>query len=121
MVDKLTFIGGGDGLNAPIRLRVPRDKAAPSEHLPEAPPPPHRRIAGPALLALWLLVGTVAALLRAAFPAWDYKITSPHDMFFAADSAREGSAGWEMVTARRATDEGSSARYEIIWKRRRLW
>lgn len=65
MVDKLTFIGGGDGLNAPIRLRVPRDPG-PTE--PPAIQPDRQPAAPPSSGVLWLLLLAVVGF--GSYFAW---------------------------------------------------
>lgn len=119
-----SFVGGGDGLNAP--RRVPSKRSDLPRVVPVPEQPVRRRHAAQALvLPLWLLLVAVLLLLLAFLrevgqrPAWDYKITSPHDVLFEIETRAEGADGWEMVSARRAGSESERMRYEIIWKRRR--
>lgn len=65
MVDKLTFIGGGDGLNAPIRLRVPREPEAVAQ---PAVAPERQPAAPPSSAVLWLLLLAVVGF--GSYFAW---------------------------------------------------
>ena len=50
---------------------------------------------------------------------WEYDIQAPKDASIVRDLNKLGQQGWEVVSARRATDAGSSAAsYEVILKRR---
>jgi hypothetical protein len=52
-------------------------------------------------------------------PQWEYKIVSPEDYAFVIEMNDLGQEGWEVVSARRATNgEYSSPSYECILKRR---
>jgi hypothetical protein len=71
----------------------------------------------------WLAALGVAVLLLAVFdrPGWDHKVISHSDRQLDAELVKLGADGWEVVSARRATDGGSAA-YELILKRqRRFW
>ena len=78
------------------------------------------------LLALLLLVGLAVAGSSCggatAVPKWEYVIASPPDEDLQAKLQALGAAGWEIVSARRATSSDSgggrpSASYEMILKR----
>jgi hypothetical protein len=82
----------------------------------------------PQLTILILLLGVIAALqawetVTATFaPAtrWEYTIDAPADEDLAAGLQKIGAAGWELVSARRATGEAGGktrASYEMIFKR----
>jgi len=71
------------------------------------------------MLAL-IAVGALTGCSTAAVPRWEYTIASPADEELAQRLKAMGAAGWEIVSARRATSsEGghTSASYEMIFKR----
>jgi len=48
---------------------------------------------------------------------WEYKLESPSDYSFTKTMNIYGEEGWELVSARRASDSSSSMSYECIFKR----
>jgi type IV secretory pathway VirB2 component (pilin) len=48
---------------------------------------------------------------------WEYKLESPSDYSFTKTMNNYGEEGWELVSARRASDSSSSMSYECIFKR----
>ncbi len=49
---------------------------------------------------------------------WEYMVTALPDPSFEKDSKTLGDAGWEIVTARRASNANDEFSYEVIAKRR---
>ncbi|WP_043582595.1 DUF4177 domain-containing protein [Geminisphaera colitermitum] len=74
------------------------------------------------LLIILLLIGIGALFFPMLKPAekWEYRIESPSDYRFSAAMNEYGKEGWELVSARRASSEGSLS-YECIFKRRKGW
>ena len=68
-----------------------------------------------------LLSGIFAVQLFGLVPRqrWEYLIVSPSDTSFETTMDKYGEAGWELVSARRATDSAGSSCYEVILKRPR--
>jgi hypothetical protein len=64
----------------------------------------------------WQLLGLRLSVERG--PRFEYRIESPSDGSFDSDMNRFGRDGWEVVSARRATDALKIASYEVILKRR---
>jgi hypothetical protein len=50
-------------------------------------------------------------------PRWQYRIEDVPDDQFTSELDRYGSAGWELVFARRAVDGKDKPAYEVIFKR----
>ena len=51
-------------------------------------------------------------------PAFEYTIVAPYDSLLETEMNQLGKAGWEVLSARRATSAGGySAKYELILKR----
>lgn len=48
---------------------------------------------------------------------WEYMLESPSDYSFTKTMNNYGEQGWELVSARRASDSSSSMSYECIFKR----
>jgi ribosomal protein L37AE/L43A/nitrate reductase NapE component len=74
------------------------------------------------IIALLVLAFIVFPLLRsfigAVFPQrWEYEVVAVSDYTFTEDMNKLGSQGWEVVSARRAAGEFTSAKYEMILKR----
>lgn len=71
-----------------------------------------------ATLCLAAIVG-LSALQEFQHPAeaWSYVVLAPKDDNLISELNKAGAAGWEVVSARRATS-GESATYEMIMKRR---
>jgi hypothetical protein len=66
-------------------------------------------------------VNEVGPLTLGAHPRWEYMIASPSDAAFSTEMSKLGDDGWEMVSARRASDGGEYTKkfsYEVILKRR---
>ena len=64
------------------------------------------------------------AQLRAATrawsqPRWEYEVFSIDDGEWGTKAQDLGASGWEIVTARRASDSDGTVAYECIAKRRR--
>lgn len=58
------------------------------------------------------------SFIGAVFPQrWEYEVVAVSDFTFAEDMNKLGSQGWEVVSARRAVGEFTSAKYEMILKR----
>ncbi len=72
-----------------------------------------------------LLLGTLGVQVVSVFQrrnAWEYMITSPSDIDFQRSLDNHGKNGWELVTARRASNSNSLTikfSYECIFKRRK--
>jgi hypothetical protein len=75
-----------------------------------------------------VLIGLVAAVLIVSLfgvisswgTRWEYRIEAPADRLFESEVNRLGAEGWELVSARRvASEDGSGAKYELIFKRPR--
>lgn len=68
----------------------------------------------------FLIFPVVRALFGAVFPQrWEYGVVAVSDYTFTDDMNKLGDQGWEVVSARRAVGEFSSAKYELILKRPR--
>jgi hypothetical protein len=50
--------------------------------------------------------------------SYEFKVLSPRDAEFENNMYMQGLLGWDIVSARRASD-GGDARYELILRRRR--
>ena len=74
------------------------------------------------LLVLILLVSLGQTLLNRALPEqWQYAIAAPNDEELEAVINKLGANGWELVSARRASDGSPSSpkmSYEMIFKKR---
>lgn len=70
------------------------------------------------LLAALLAVQVVDTLGAGPAPTWEYSVVGVPDLEFEAMTAALGSAGWELVFARRASNEAGDMLYECIFKRR---
>lgn len=76
-----------------------------------------------------VLIGIIGVALLAANlfislkqTSWEYTVTAPSDQALDKELEHLGSAGWEIVFARRATSSvGESARYEMVLKRRKAF
>lgn len=78
---------------------------------------------------LWTIASLCAAILLAlivrgastpAVEKWEYSVQSPKDATFDSDMNALGMQGWELVSARRASDRGNNVfGYEVILKRRK--
>lgn len=76
----------------------------------------------------WLIALAVVGLVLVAAPVlfgsqekWEYKVEAPSDYGLTEKLNRLGAQGWEVVSARRASDGSSYSptfSYEIIFKRR---
>jgi hypothetical protein len=83
---------------------------------------------GSAFIANVLTLGAVGAVTywvilpqinKQPLPSWEYKIVAPDDLTIKEQLNIYGIEGWEIVSARRATNsETSTASYEIILKRK---
>jgi hypothetical protein len=80
------------------------------------------------------LVGVIVILTCVGLPfppfvptRWEYVIVTVEDPIFMPKVNQLGNQGWELVSARRAVDGGgiagigASAKYEMIFKRKRSW
>ena len=76
-----------------------------------------------ALLAMLIFLGILIYIKQMSVcSAWQYRLESPSDEYFAGEMDKLGEKGWELVFARRALGRDSdNAAYEVILKRRRLW
>ncbi|RTE85502.1 MULTISPECIES: DUF4177 domain-containing protein [Gammaproteobacteria] len=66
-----------------------------------------------------VLIAVVALNLQKKLTSqsWEYKISAPSDSNFESQMNEFGEEGWELVTARRATNSYGGASYEVILKR----
>jgi len=56
---------------------------------------------------------------KSSTTSWEYWVESPKDELLHERFVALGREGWELVFARRATDSGTTALYEMIFKRPR--
>lgn len=86
-----------------------------------------RLASSPTALQAWLVVALLIVIAAAGFAPrsqartkWEYKIESPSDTAFETTLALYGADGWEVVSARRASDISTkNFKYELIMKRPR--
>jgi hypothetical protein len=72
------------------------------------------------LLSVGVGFQVLSTVVKAAnfMQKWEYKIDAPPDTNFPEHMNHWGAEGWEMVSARRATNEsGYQSSYEVILKR----
>ncbi len=72
------------------------------------------------LLALVVLFSGMSVLRKAPAQHWEYMVTAPHDSTLITSLNSLGAEGWEVVSARRASDGSSYSptfAYEVILKR----
>lgn len=72
-------------------------------------------------LALLLIASVCTIAYTLSVPKWEYNVRSVPDPAFVDTMNALGSAGWEMVSARRASDGGTRPvfSYEVILRRRK--
>ena len=72
------------------------------------------------VLLVFLVLLSTLDLLGKPFGAsqdWEYRIVSPDDRNFIVEMNKFGHDGWELVSARRASDSSGDMAYEMIMKR----
>lgn len=105
-----------------------RDDDESQSELVPAPLPGQPRRTDFGKMILWVLVGMFALQLWGTFgqvpkvmpTTWEYKITAVPDGNFSEEMNKLGKEGWELVTARRASDGltgNPTFSYEMILKR----
>lgn len=91
---------------------------------PRAEPESGKELSGITRAQGTLIIVFLGALICIQFfsairptPKWEYRIETPSDYSFSNSMNRYGKDGWELVSARRATDALNVAGYECIFRR----
>lgn len=69
------------------------------------------------LLQTCLSVYVVAVGMKPARGAWEYRVAAVSDESFDDTMSKAGAIGWEVVSARRASNGGDKFSYEMIFRR----
>lgn len=111
---------GADNQPPPVTDPQPRDAAiaTPSQDARTVSPDGITRFQGGVIIFLLLVALGVPffGLLRPV-QQWEYRIESPSDTSFSTMMDQYGREGWELVSARRASDGSGTMSYECIFKR----
>jgi len=93
-----------------------------TDQAPTGPDSVVRVLLSIAVLLLLVIAGMMAfQSLTGPSETWSYTIIAPKDENLITDLNRAGALGWEVVSARRATNgegDNTTASYELILKRR---
>ena len=107
----------------PIQKVIKKEEEKPKEVVKSEPKQKRQEFQGitkgqgSALIAILLVgIGAPFWVFLKPVPQWEYNIVAPSDTMFVSEMDRYGKEGWELVSARRAVDDGEGA-YECILKR----